>query len=77
MLNPVKANSRNVGDKIEVYDLFNHYDRLSYTGTIVNITKKYLTVQHDDLCDRFHRATGYIVGYSFPTFEYGIAGERS
>lgn len=74
----VNTNSRKVGDKVKVYDTFNGYNNLSYTGEIVHITKKYLTIRHPLGSEsRYHRATGYIVGFSFPSYCFAIAPETS
>ena len=76
-MNPVHCDSRKVGDKIQVWDTFN-YNTCKYVGEIVHITKKYVTVRHPLGSDyRFHRITGFIVGYSFPQIMDAIAPETS
>lgn len=76
-MTPVQANSRKVGDNIDVYDNFLK-DATAYTGVISNITKKFVTVRHPlGSNNRFHRATGYIVGYRYPTYMHAIAPETN
>ena len=77
-LQAVNTNSRKVGDSIQVYDLFGGHNRPYYKGVITKLTKSYLTVCHQFGSEsRFHRATGYIVGYAFPTYEFAVAPETS
>ncbi len=76
-MNAVNCNSRNVGDQIEVIDCFGGHNRINYIGTISKITKAFITVSYLGSEYRFHRATGFIVGYVFPSFEFAIAPESS
>lgn len=77
-MKPVRCDSRNVGDKIQVYNTLSGYNTRLYMGEIVYITKKYVTVRHPLGSDyRFHRATGFIVGYCFPQIMDAIAPETS
>jgi hypothetical protein len=78
MFNPVKAGTRKIGDLIKVIDTFNGHDTLKYTGTIAKISKTFITVKHPFGHEtRFHRATGFMVGYAFPQLCDAIAPESS
>ena len=76
----VPSNSRQVGQTIQVWDgasgIVNPLPKS--IGKIVKITKKLITVQYTLGTEyRFHRATGYIVGFAWPQYADLIAPETS
>jgi hypothetical protein len=77
-MKPVQAGSRKVGDDVQVYDILDINSPIHhYTGKIVKITKKHLTVGYWNEEIKFHRATGYIFGFNRPMNTYSIAPETS
>jgi len=67
MITPVNKNSRDVGETIIIYDSFNMSNPAKYgQGTINKITKKFITINHNGEVVKFHRPTGYVVGYHWP-----------
>lgn len=75
-MDAVKTGSRVFGGQINVYDMFGGSPVLKYTGTITAVTKKFITVKSPFAnVYRFHRATGFIVGYAHPVYMFAIAPE--
>jgi len=66
-LTPVPTNSRRVDSDVIVFDLFDPLNpSIHNRGKITRLTKKYVTVSSGHVTERFHRATGYVVGFHWP-----------
>lgn len=76
-MDAVVSSSRVVGGSITVYDMFDGTNPTpKYVGTITAVTKKFITVKSPFAnVYRFHRATGFIVGYAHPVYMFAIASE--
>jgi hypothetical protein len=77
----VYKESRKVGDAITVVDVISGHNTptvVDANGKITHMTKKFVTVQYNgSIENRFHRATGLVVGFAYPTFTRAIAPETS
>ena len=67
MITPIKKNSRQVGNVEVIFDTFDSSNPSKYgQGTINNITKKFIILNHNGEVVKFHRSTGLVVGYHWP-----------
>lgn len=75
-LKAVSTTTRKVGDSIKVYDNATGKYHVDYAGVISKLTSKFVTVknQYGDE-QRFHRTTGFQVGYHWPYTTLLIAPE--
>ena len=70
----VPSISRQVGDPVQAYDLFGYHNTKQHIGTISKLTKKFVFVDYLGHTTKYHRATGFIVGYTF-MYQHAIAPE--
>lgn len=77
-LKAVTSLHRKKGNAVMVYSLFDKAKPMPYAlGEITKITKKFVTLGfHHKHEMRFHRATGYVVGFAMFN-AYGINPETS
>ncbi len=74
-----KASTRKVGSGIDVLDNMSSQENPTflYVGKIVKITKHYVSVQYlTESITKFHRESGFCVGYHWPYLTTVIAPEQ-
>lgn len=80
-MTPVRSESRNVGDKIQIFDVLSGMNdpKLKYTGKIDRMTPKRVFVTSDQYCGvkKFNRITGHQIGFNFPLATEMVAPETS
>lgn len=77
----VRTESRHIGDSIKIYDVISGWNTptFKYDGKVVRMTKTQLVITSDSFQGekKFNRATGFQVGFNYPTATLVVAPETS